>query len=148
MIPVMKKIVLMVLGGMIGLSVQAQAKKSSNAPAPVTAKPSADAVTPISFETSLAYGTITLNKIFRQGEGKEFVTIYTLSKKGDASFNNSKPLSISLSRKSFDSVFTHASAELAGKYAALNKYVSDNKISLTDENGWISLIKHYNNAYY
>ena len=141
----MKKIVLIVLGSMIGLSVQAQAKKSSNAP--VSAKPTQETATPISFETSLASGTLTLNKAFKQGDGKDFLTIYTLSKNKDASFNNQKPISISLSRKSFDSVFTNTSAELASKYAALNKYVTDNKISLTDENGWIALIRHYNSAY-
>jgi hypothetical protein len=147
MITVMKKILLLVPGIIIGLSVQAQAKKSSNAPTSVIAKPTEETATPTSFETNLASGTITLSKTFKQGEGKEFLTIYTLSKKDDALFNNRKPISISLSRKSFDSVFTKTSAELAGKYAALNKYVTDNRISLTDENGWIALIRHYNNAY-
>lgn len=145
MIVVMKKIVLLAAGIVIGLSVQAQPKKSSNAP--VNSKPTPETVTPVSFETSLVSGTITLTKTFKQGENKEFLVVYSLSKKNDPLFNNRKPISISLSKKSYDSVFTKTNGELAGRWAELNKYVTDNSISLTDENGWIALIKHYNSAY-
>ena len=147
MILVMKKILLLVPGIVIGLSVQAQAKKSSNAPAPATAKPPQETATPTSFETNLISGNITLSKTFKQGENKEFLVVYSLSKNNDPLFNNRKPITISLSRKSFDSVFTKTNGELAGKWAELNKYVTDHNISLTDENGWITLIRHYNSAY-
>jgi hypothetical protein len=147
MAAVMKKILLLVTVILIGLNVQAQTQKSSHAPAPVTVKPTPETATPISFETSLVSGSLTLNKAFRQGESKESVVVYSLSRSNDPLFNNGKSITISLSKKSFDSVFTKTNAELAGRWADMNKYVTDNNISLTNENGWIALIKHYNNAY-
>lgn len=100
--------------------------------------------TPSSFEASLVQGTLTLNKELKQGDGKDFITVYTLLKK-DAGFNGRKPIRVSLSRQSFDSVFTRTTADLAAKWPLLNKHIEDNKLTLTTENDWISLINLFNN---
>ncbi|HEY1019674.1 MAG TPA: hypothetical protein VGE25_11775 [Sediminibacterium sp.] len=100
--------------------------------------------TPSSFEASLVQGTLTLNKELKQGDGKDFIAVYTLLK-NDAGFNGRKPIQISLSRQSFDSVFTKTTADLAAKWPTLNKHIEENKLSLTTENDWISLINLFNN---
>lgn len=100
--------------------------------------------TPSSFEASLVQGTLTLNKELKQGDGKDFIAVYTLLK-NDAGFNGRKPVQVSLSRQSFDSVFTKTTADLAAKWPTLNKHIEDNKLSLTTENDWISLINLFNN---
>ncbi|TAJ50383.1 MAG: hypothetical protein EPO58_13835 [Chitinophagaceae bacterium] len=100
--------------------------------------------TPSSFETSLVQGTLTLNKELKQGDGKDFVAVYSLIK-NDASFNNRKPIRVALTRQSFDSVFTRTTADLAAKWPTLNKHIEDNKLTLTTENDWISLINLFNN---
>ncbi len=98
----------------------------------------------VSFETNLVPGDLTLTKGYQKGDGQAFETIYTLIKLKDVSFNNRKAVKISLSRKSFDSVFTYVSAEASGRRAILDKYITDQKISLNDEQGWIALVKYYN----
>lgn len=100
--------------------------------------------TPSSFEASLVQGTLTLNKELKQGDGKDFITVYTLLK-NDVAFNGRKPIRVSLSRQSFDSVFTRTTADLAAKWPVLNKHIEDNKLTLTTENDWISLINLFNN---
>lgn len=101
-------------------------------------------VTPSSFEASLVQGTLTLNKSFKQIDGgKDFVPVYSLQK-NDAGFNNRKPVQISLSRQSFDSVFTKTTSDLASRWPLLNKYIEENRLTLTTENDWISLITWFN----
>jgi hypothetical protein len=97
-----------------------------------------------SFETNLVPGRLSLTKAFQKGDGQVFEVAYALVKNNDASFNNRKPVRIALNRKSFDSVFTKVSSEVAGKFNILNKYVQDNSLSLNEEKGWISLVKYYN----
>lgn len=97
-----------------------------------------------SFESSLVTGNLSLIKIFVQGETKEFVPVYNLSKSNDPTFNNRQPVQISLSRQSFDSVFTKTNAELSGKWNLLNKYVENNKIVLSEEKGWVAVISYFN----
>lgn len=100
--------------------------------------------TVISFESSLVTGNLSLIKTFIKGGTTEFVSVYHLSKSNDASFNNRQPVQISLSRQSFDSVFTKTNAELAGKWNQLNKYVENNKIVLSEERGWVAVISYFN----
>lgn len=101
-------------------------------------------VTPSGFETSLVQGTLTLNKSFKQIEGgKDFVPVYSLLK-NDAGFNNRKPVQVSLSRQSFDSVFTKTTSDLATRWPILNKYIEENHLTLTTENDWISIIAWFN----
>ena len=125
---------------------EAQNRPNSLLKAEAVSKPVVVAkdATVVSFEKTLAAGSLTLTKGYFKGDGELFETVYSLVKYSDASFNNRKPVRIGLSRKSYDSVFTHGSSELAGKYAVLNKYITDHNISLNDEKGWIALIRYYN----
>lgn len=101
-------------------------------------------VTPSGFETSLVQGTLTLNKSFKQIDGgKDYVPVYSLQK-NDAGFNNRKPVQVSLSRQSFDSVFTKTTSDLASRWALLNTYIEENRLTLTTENDWITIITWFN----
>ena len=97
-----------------------------------------------SFETNLVPGDLTLTKRYQQGDGVGAETIYALVRSKDPVLNNRKPIRIGLSRKSFDSVFTYVSAELSARRVQLDRYVTEKKISLDTEKGWIDLIRHYN----
>jgi hypothetical protein len=99
----------------------------------------------MSFETNLVPGDLTLTKGYQKGDGEAFETFYTLIKRKDPTFNNRKPVRISLSRKSFDSVFTYVSTEMSAKRALLDKYMTEQKISPNNEQGWIALVRYYNN---
>lgn len=132
----MKSFVFFVIIGGMAISGYSQTKPA----APKTMS----TVTPSSFEASLVQGTLTLNKEFKLGDGKDFIAVYSLLK-NDAGFNNRKPVTISLSRQSFDSVFTKTTADLASKWPVLNRFIEENKLSLTTENEWISIITQFNN---
>lgn len=102
-------------------------------------------VTPSSFENTLVNGILNFTKVLKpSGDGKEFVAFYYVRKASDAGFNNRKPVQVSLSQQSFDSVFTKTTADLATRWPALNKYIEANKISLTTEGGWVAAITHFN----
>lgn len=126
------------------LAVNGMAQTKPAATKPTTAPKTIATATPSSFEASLVLGTLTLNKELKQGEGKDFIAVYTLLK-NDAGFNGRKPIRVSLSRQSFDSVFTRTTADLAAKWPVLNKHIEDNKLTLTTENDWINLISLFNN---
>ncbi len=96
-----------------------------------------------SFESSLVSGTISLNKSFKQGDGKDIIVVYSLQK-NDPYFNGRKPIPISLSKQSYDSVFTKTTSDLAGKWAVMNQYITENKIPLSTEKGWIDIITYFN----
>lgn len=104
--------------------------------------------TVVGFEKVIAPGRLSLSKSYTENstanETAALRVNYFLTLSADNSFNNRKPVKIGLSRKSFDSVFTRGSSEMAGKYAALNKYVTDRKISLSDENGWVAVVNYFN----
>ena len=112
------------------------------APSTTNVKVSTNAVFS-SFESSLVSGTISLNKSFKPGDGKEIIVVYSLQK-NDPYFNGRKPITISLSKQSYDSVFTKTTSDLAGKWALMNQYITEKKISLTTENGWVDIITHFN----
>lgn len=141
----MKKIVFATLLIVSGFMAGAQSKP--NFPKVAAPPRTIATATASSFESPLVQGTLILSKIFKQGDGKEFVTVYTLAK-DDAYFNGRKPIQISLSRQSFDSVFTRTTADLAARWPALNKYVEDNKLSLTTEKAWMDVITHFNGMRY
>ena len=126
------------------LAVSGMAQTKPTAPKTTAAPKTIATATPSSFEASLVQGTLTLNKELKQGDGKDFIAIYTLLK-NDAGFNGRKPIQVSLSRQSFDSVFTRTTADLAAKWPLLNKHIEDNKLTLTTENDWINLINLFNN---
>ncbi len=140
----MKKQVFILAGFLLMGSFSFAQKKTTSAPTtPVKATVSANATTN-SFESTLVAGNLNFIKTFQQGDGKDFVALYSLAKTNDASFNNRKPIQISLSRQSFDSVFTKTNSELAGKWNQLNKYIESNKVLLSDEKGWINVISYFN----
>jgi hypothetical protein len=99
----------------------------------------------VGYESTIAPGRLSLAKVFTQSDGEPLKTSYTITHLIDKHFNNSKPVKIGLSKKSFDSVFTHGTEEMAAKYPALNKYVADNKIQLDQEKGWVAVINYFNN---
>ncbi len=126
------------------LAVSGMAQTKPAVPKTTAAPKTIATATPSSFEASLVQGTLTLNKELKQGDGKDFIAVYTLLK-DDAGFNGRKPIRVSLSRQSFDSVFTRTTADLAAKWPILNKHIEDNKLTLTSENDWINLISLFNN---
>lgn len=101
--------------------------------------------TVVGFQTNLVPGDLTLTKGYQKGDGLAFETVYTLIRSKDPVANNRKPIRIGLSRKSFDSVFTYVSAEMSARRVILDKYITDQKISLNSEKGWIDLVRYYNN---
>jgi hypothetical protein len=145
----MKKMFFLFLVLFTGLFAHAQTegKTTGNvlkAAAPVSKKIEvAKEGTVASFETNLVPGDLTLTKAYRKGDGQAFETVYALKSK-DPAFNNRKPVRIGLSRKSFDSVFTYVSAEMSAKRVILDKYITDQKISLDNEKGWVALVRYYN----
>ncbi len=118
------------------------AQNKNNATTASVMKPSTEAIA-TSFEAELVSGSLSFIKTFKKGNGKEFIPVYSLSK-NDVYFNGRKPIPISLSKQSFDSVFTKTTSDLAGKWATMNKYIESNKISLTEEKGWINVISYFN----
>ncbi|MES2332417.1 MAG: hypothetical protein V4539_22610 [Bacteroidota bacterium] len=140
----MKKTILLLLIIFTGL--MAEAQKIPLKPAAEVSKriEVSKEASVISYEMNLAAGTLTLIKNIQKGDGQAYETIYRLVKYDDPTFNNSKPVRIGISRQSFDSVFTRGSTELAGKFKILDRYVSDNKLSMSNEKDWIAVIKYYN----
>lgn len=137
----MKTITATLIFLVIATTSQAQNSSAKTAAPPRNNTP----VTPISFETSLVTGTLTLTKEFKPGaDGKEFVPVYYLSKGSDVYFNGRKPLQVSLSKQSYDSVFTKTTADLLAKWPLLNQFIEDSHLSLASEEGWVALVKHYN----
>lgn len=133
-----------VLTALVLLSVNGLAQTKPAAPKTTVAPKVIATATPSSFEASLVQGILTLNKELKQGDGKDFIAVYTLIK-NDAAFNNRQPIKIALTKQSFDSVFTRTTADLAAKWPLLNKHIEENKLSLTTENDWINLISLFNN---
>lgn len=97
-----------------------------------------------SYETNLVAGVLSLTKGAQKGDGLAFETIYTLVRSKDPVLNNRKPIRIGLSRKSFDSVFTYVSAEMSARRVLLDRYVTEQKILLDTEKGWVDLVRYYN----
>lgn len=141
---VMKTFTLLFSLLLAGLAANAQPKPNLVRQAEVkSVKIAKDAVV-TGYEATIAAGRLSLAKVITAEEGEPVVQGYTLTLYSDNSFNNRKPVKIGLSRKSFDSVFTRGSAEMVAKYPKLNKYVTDNKLSLSEEKGWISIIEYFN----
>ena len=141
----MKQSILLVSFLLAGMVSYAQTSSSSGPSGKVkVADKIGPTATVLSFESSLVTGNLSLIKTLVKGETKEFAPVYHLSKSNDASFNNRQPIQISLSRQSFDSVFSKTNAELAGKWNQLNKYVENNKIVLSEERGWVAVISYFN----
>ncbi len=144
----MKKTLFVLLTIFTGLLAHAQTDSKGNtikAAAPVSKKVEvAKEGSVVSFETNLVPGDLTLTKGYLKGDGQIAETFYTLIKSKDPTFNNGKPIKIGLSRKSYDSVFTYVSAEASAKRPILDKYITEQKISLDSEKGWIALVRFYN----
>ncbi|MES2371410.1 MAG: hypothetical protein V4557_02445 [Bacteroidota bacterium] len=144
----MKKMFFILLIIFTGLLAHAQTETKSNTltpAAPVSKKIEVAKEGAVSsFETNLVPGGLTLTKGSKNGDGLAFETFYTLVRSKDPVLNNRKPIKIGLSRKSFDSVFTYVSAELSARRVQLERYVTEQKISLDTEKGWIDLVRYYN----
>ncbi len=135
---------LFILAGFLLTGVFCLAQKKTNTTPPASPARSTVNATTNSFESTLVTGNLNFIKTFQPGDGKDFVAVYSLAKTDDASFNNRKPIQISLSRQSFDSVFTKTSSDLAAKWNQLNKYIESNKILLSEEKGWMNVISYFN----
>lgn len=130
---------ILLLSGFIGQAQTASQFKHVAAPPRVYAS-----ATPSSYETNLTQGKIILSKTFKKGDTEDFETIYTLINNAGRSVDNRKPIRVAMNQRSFDSVFTRVSAEMSDKWPVLNKYITENKLSMADEKGWISVINYYN----
>lgn len=148
----MKKIFALFLFAITVSAAQAQTQTTIKPPNRNPIKPAAsvsksipvakDAIV-VGYAKVISPGRLSLTKVFGESDGKALMVNYTLTMGSDPNFR--KPVRIGLSKKSFDSVFTHGSAELASRYAVMNKYVTDNNISLDNEQGWVKVVKYYNN---
>jgi hypothetical protein len=141
----MKKMILLVIVLSAGSVSFAQLKPGLVRQAEVKSLTVAKESTVVGYESTIAPGRLSLAKVFTPSDGEVFKMGYTITHLTNKEFNNSKPVKIGLSRKSFDSVFTHGSAEMVGKYPALNRYINENKIQLDQEKGWIAVINYFNN---
>lgn len=141
----MKRIILIIGFLFVVQLVQAQTQTTPSSVPKPKAKPEFIKVTPTTFETSLAQGKLTLLKVYRKdANGSPLPDIYRIVSYTDpALLNNGKPVDISLTQQSFESVFT-SSTTLTAKLPSLHKFISDKNISLADEKGWASVIKYFN----
>ena len=99
-------------------------------------------VTPSSFGFNLAEGDLVFTKTFLDNGTGLFVPTYTITQK---TYNNGKPVNVQLNRQSFENYFKSITA-LYAAYNRILKYAQDKNISFTDENGWATLLKNYNNS--
>lgn len=129
---------------MVSLVAPAQAKTNSTK-ATTNPKPVLNANIN-TFESDIAYGKLILTKTLHQTENKELVTSYKLFDRYDRNFNNRKPLNVSLSKQSFDNAFANT-IEMAAKLPLLNKFINENKLVLSEENGWVAIVNYYNSLY-
>ncbi|MDE3251994.1 MAG: hypothetical protein KGO92_04250 [Bacteroidota bacterium] len=100
--------------------------------------------TPIGYSSNLSQGKITFTKTFVPGDGKQFNAVYTLAVNENPSINNGKKETVTLSRNALQDFFSTHPA-IADKWNSVNKFITDNKISLTDEKGWVAAIQYFNN---
>jgi hypothetical protein len=144
--PVMKKIFTLLVLTTAVLFADAQTKKTNVSPAPAAKSPVSSTATLTSFETSLVQGKLTLRKTFnKSSDGALFTTNYSVVNSTSRASDNSKVVSISLNRESFEMVFTRGTTDMTDKLPTLNKFISDKNISLTEEKGWVAVLDYYNN---
>jgi hypothetical protein len=129
----------------MGLVCQAQTKPTSTPRTPAP-KREFSTVAPLSYESSLAYGKMTLLKtLSRQPSGTEYTTTYSLvGSESHSGFNNGKPLEIKLSKDYYYGTFLNSYREIAAKTAVLNSFVTEKKLALNNEKDWAYLINYYN----
>ncbi len=101
-------------------------------------------VTPSGFSSDLAQGKLTFTKTFQPGDGKLFKAVYTLANNENASSHNGKKITVTLSKSSLENFFS-TNGDIAPQWAAVNKFITDNKLSLDEEKGWVAAIQHFNN---
>ena|GEM_PF-950601 len=102
-------------------------------------------VGPTNYESSLIQGKLTLNKKFAKDAGNSGYTLsYTLISSNEKSPIKDKPLEMKLTKDFYETIFLKASPEISDKSASLNKFVTERNISLSDEKGWIEIIRYFN----
>ncbi len=139
----MKKIIIACFSLFIAAGLQAQ--NGSNSKTSATGLNPRDVTyTPTGVESNLTAGNMTLVRELRKGKDDQVVSFYYISVLDTRSL---KKVYVSLSKQSFDSVFTKTTPELSAKYPALNKYISDKKLQMNTEEAWISVLKQYNNSF-
>jgi hypothetical protein len=104
----------------------------------------AKTATAIGYSSDLSQGKITFTKTFVPGDGQQFKAVYTLALNENPSINNGKKVPVSLSKNALQDFFT-THAVISDKWASVNRYITDNKIALDDEKGWIAAIQYFNN---
>jgi hypothetical protein len=98
-----------------------------------------------SFESTLAYGKVTMTKLLSKSSAGAFNTAYFLKNNVTSSFNGGKPFEIQLSKDAFDNYFQKSSPELSQKWAELVKFAQDKKLSFSDEQTWTTILGYFNN---
>ena len=147
----MRQILILLLFSIIGLFAAAQSKTNSTTPV-ATTKPNVSTKPVInstinSFETDITYGKLILSKTTKQEGNADLITSYKVFDRNDRTFNNKKPLVITLTKQSFTTTFSNTTTEMAAKLPLLLKYIDDNKLVLTEEKGWIYVINYYNSLF-
>ena len=99
------------------------------------------------FESDLVYGKLIFTKSTHQDENKELITSYKLFDRNDRTFNTRKPLMVILSKQSFDNVFANTTTDMATKLPILNKFIDENKLVLSEEKGWVTVLNYYNSLF-
>ncbi len=97
-----------------------------------------------SFESTLAYGKVTLTKLLTKNSSGAFSTAYFLKNNVTPSFNNGKPFEVQLGKESFDAFFQKSSPELSQKWTQLVKFAQDKKLSFSDEQTWSDVLNYFN----
>ncbi len=127
-----------------GISAGAQTKTTNSTKVAAPPRTYATA-TPSSFRSDLiSSGKVRFTKTLKPGENNDVITIYSIRNTGERNLEQNRPIQIRLSRESFDSVFTKTSADMAARWKTLDKYITDNKLSLTEERGWVTILSYYN----
>lgn len=96
------------------------------------------------YSSNLSQGKITFTKTFVPGDGQQFKAVYTLSLNENPSINDGTKVTVSLSKNALQDFFT-THAAISDKWVSVNRFITDNKISLDEEKGWIAAIQYFNN---
>ncbi len=102
-------------------------------------------VNPDTYETSIVNGKLILyKKMDKDPKTAVYATSYSIGSSNEKSLLAQKHLELTMTSLFFETTFLQSAPEITEKSAILKKYVLDKNISLTDEKGWTSLIKHFN----
>jgi len=123
----------------------ASPKTNATKAVPVVAPKVFNVVGPSEYESSLVSGKLTLNRSYVKDQGSNSYKLsYTIVSSDLGSSDKVKTLELKLSKDFFEVAFLKFSADISARSASLSKFVQEKNLSLTDEKGWVDLVRYFN----